>query len=306
MKDQTIMNFLRTPDSAFTQLPDYSFIPNYVKINGARLHYIDEGSGEPILCLHGEPSWSYLYRKFFPLLTQHYRVIAFDFFGFGKSDKPIDESDCTYQFHFDTLIQFVKQLELQNITLVVQDWGGLIGLPFASKFPAKIKRLVIMNTGLPSGKGIRTPWQLFKSLPFFLWRRASRRLMKKPIGNIIQMGCKTKLTQEVKDAYSSPYPDNTYKAAARKFPYLVPTKPGDEATPYMRLARKELAQWQKPVQIIFSDGDPITRHLDQFFHRLIPGAAQFPVIKIKNAGHFLQEDKGEDIAKHIHYFIRHS
>jgi haloalkane dehalogenase len=267
---------------------------------------VDEGRGETILCLHGEPSWSYLYRKFFPLLTQHHRVIAFDFLGFGKSDKPVDESDCTYQFHFDTLVQFVEQLGLQSITLVVQDWGGLIGLPFASKFPYRIKRLVIMNTGLPSGKGMLNPWEFFKGLPFFLWRRASRGLMNKPIGTTIQMGCKTKLSEDVKRAYSSPYPDNTYKAAARKFPYLVPTKPTDEATPYMRGARKELAQWQKPVQIIFSDGDPITGHLDKFFRRLVPGATQFPIIKIKNAGHFLQEDKGEDIAEHIHQFIKRS
>lgn len=298
-----MVNFIRTPDSVFENLPGYSFTPKYVEINGARLHYIDEGTGEIILCLHGEPSWSYLYRKFFPLLTKNYRVIAFDFFGFGKSDKPVNENDCTYQFHFDTLKLFVEKLDLQNITLVVQDWGGLLGLPYAAAFPQRMKRLVIMNTGLPSGKGIRNPMEWLKGISFFIWRRASKSLMSKPVGITIRMGCKTKLSKEIKDAYSAPFPDNTYKAAARKFPYLVPTKPSDEATPYMQMARKELPKWTKPVQIIFSDGDPITGHLDKFFHRLIPGAAKFPIIKIIGAGHFLQEDKGEEISEHIQRFI---
>lgn len=151
-----MINFIRTPDTVFDNLPGYSFIPHYVEINGARLHYIDEGTGEIILCLHGEPSWSFLYRKFFPVLTGNYRVIAPDFLGFGKSDKPVSDEDCTYQFHFDTLKAFVEKLDLQNVTLVVQDWGGLIGLPYACSAPDRFKRLVIMNTGLPSGKGIRT------------------------------------------------------------------------------------------------------------------------------------------------------
>lgn len=297
------MEFIRTPDSAFNNLPGYPFAPKYLEINGARLHYIDEGSGELILCLHGEPSWSYLYRKFFPLLTQHYRVIAFDFFGFGKSDKPVKDDDCTYQFHYNTLVQFAEQLNLQNVTLVVQDWGGLIGLPYAADNSVRIKRLVIMNTGLPSGRGIRSITELIKGFGFFMWRRASKGLMAKPVGKTIQLGCKTSLPKEVKDAYSAPFPDNNYKAAARKFPYLVPMKPRDEATPYMQRARKELAHWKNPVQIIFSDGDPITGHLDKFFKRLIPGAADFPMIKITGGGHFLQEDKGEEIAAHIHQFM---
>ena len=297
------MNFLRTPDSAFENLPGYSFAPNYIEINGARLHYIDEGTGEIILCLHGEPSWSYLYRKFFPVLTKNNRVIAFDFFGFGKSDKPTDEKDCTYQFHFDTLKAFVEKLDLQNITLVVQDWGGLLGLPYACSFPERIKRLVIMNTGLPSGRGITSLSELIKGFSFFIWRRASGALMKKPVGTTIAMGCKTKLSREIKNAYSAPFPDDSYKAAARKFPYLVPIKSSDEATPFMQMARKQLATWQKPVQIIFSDGDPITGHLDKFFFKLIPSAAKNPIIKINGAGHFLQEDKGEEIAEHIRQFI---
>ena len=301
-----MINFLRTPDSAFHNLPGYPFAPHYVEINGARLHYIDEGAGEVILCLHGEPSWSYLYRKFFPVLSKTNRVIAFDFFGFGKSDKPVSEKDCTYQFHFDTLKTFVEKLDLQNITLVVQDWGGLIGLPYAASFPDRIKRLVIMNTGLPSGKGIRSLKELIQGFAFFMWRRASAGLMKKPVGKTIAMGCKTKLPQEVKDAYSAPFPDDTFKAAARKFPHLVPTGPKDEATPFMQMARKELAHWNKPVQIIFSDGDPITGHLDKFFNRLIPSAAKYPMIKITGAGHFLQEDKGEEIAGYIAAFIAKS
>jgi haloalkane dehalogenase len=298
-----MVNYLRTPDEAFNHLPAYPFAPHYVEINGGRLHYIDEGRGEVILCLHGEPSWSYLYRKLFPVLSPNYRVIAPDFFGFGKSDKPVAEDDCTYQFHFDTLGAFVEMLDLKDITLVVQDWGGLIGLPWAAKNPGRIKRLVIMNTGLPSGKGVASLKEFIKGFAFFMWRRASAGLMKKPVGVTIQMGCKTKLPADVKNAYSAPFPDNSYKAAARKFPYLVPTRPRDEATPFMQMARKELSTWNKPVQIIFSDGDPITGHLDKFFHRLIPSAAQNPIIKITGAGHFLQEDKGEEIAAHIAQFM---
>jgi len=298
-----MVSFIRTPDTVFDSLPGYSFVPHYMEINGGRLHYIDEGQGEIILCLHGEPSWSYLYRKFFPVLSKNYRVIAFDFFGFGKSDKPVSEDDCTYQFHFDALRAFVEKLDLRDITLVVQDWGGLIGLPFAASFPDRFKRLVIMNTGLPSGQGIRSLSELIKGFAFFMWRRASAGLMKKPVGVTIQMGCKTKLPPEVKDAYSAPFPDNTYKAAARKFPHLVPTRPSDEATPYMQKARKVLGEWNKPVQIIFSDGDPITGHLDKFFNKLIPSASKNPMIKIIGAGHFLQEDKGEEIAAHIEQFI---
>ncbi len=300
------MNFLRTPDTAFDNLPGYDFKPHYIEINGARLHYIDEGAGEVILCLHGEPSWSYLYRKFFPVLAKEHRVIAFDFFGFGKSDKPKEEKDCTYKFHFDTLIQFVEKLDLQNITLVVQDWGGLLGLPYACTFPQRIKRLVIMNTGLPTGRGIRGLKEMIQGFSFFLWRRASKSLLKRPVGSTVAMGCKTKLPREVKAAYSAPFPDDSYKAAARKFPYLVPIKPGDEAGHYTQLARKELASWQKPVQVMFSDGDPITGHLDKFFYKLIPGAKPFAPIKILGAGHFLQEDKGEEIAGHIREFISKS
>lgn len=300
------MNFIRTPDAAFEEIPDYPFTPRYLEINDARLHYIEEGEGETILCLHGEPSWSYLYRKFFPVLSKNYRVISFDFFGFGKSDKPLNEHEITYQFHFDTLQQFVERLDLQNITLVVQDWGGLLGLPYAAKFPDRFKRLVIMNTGLPAGGGFRNFWEYIKGFRFLLWRIASRGLMSRPVGVTIQLGCKTKLSKAMKDAYSAPFPDNSYKAAARKFPHLVPLKPKDEATPYMLMARKELAKFQKPVQVMFSDGDPITGHLDTFFHKLIPGAAQFPIITIKGGGHFLQEDKGEEIAKYIDQFIRNT
>ena len=298
-----MIDFIRTPDTAFENLPDYPFTPHYVEITGGRLHYIDEGQGEVILCLHGEPSWSYLYRKFFPILSKNNRVIAFDFFGFGRSDKPRRDEDCTYQFHFDTLKAFVETQDLQNITLVVQDWGGLIGLPYACTYPDRIKRLVIMNTGLPSGRGIGSISEFIKGFAFFMWRRTSKGLMKKPVGITVQMGCKTKLPPDVKNAYSAPFPDDTYKAAARRFPYLVPTRPSDEATPYMQKARKVLAEWNKPVQIIFSDGDPITGHLDKFFNKLIPSAPANPMIKILGAGHFLQEDKGEEIAGHISQFI---
>jgi haloalkane dehalogenase len=201
------------------------------------------------------------------------------------------------------LVKFVEQLDLQNITLVVQDWGGLIGLPYVAKFPNRIKNLIIMNTAIPSGKISINPLEWIKGIPFYTWRNASEKLVNNDVSKIIQLGCKTKLSKAVREAYNAPFPDNSYKSAARKFPFLVPMTPKDEAIPYMKMARQELAKCRKPTQIIFSDSDPIVGHFDKYFHGLIPGASSFPIIKIKNAGHFLQEDKGEEIAKHIYQFL---
>ncbi len=282
---------LRTPDERFADLPGFPYKPHYVEVNGLRMHYLDEGKGDPILCLHGEPSWCYLYRKMVPALTKSHRVVAPDLIGFGRSDKPTERSAFTYAMHHDALAAFVKQLDLKRITLVCQDWGGLLGLPLATEMPDRFDRLVIMNTGLPAGEPL--------SPAFYLWRELAAKSSDLDIGSVIQRGSLTKLEPAVIAAYNAPFPDARYKAGAHQFPLLVPTKPDDPGADTMRKSREALAHWTKPVLVLFSDGDPITGGGDKLFRKLIPGAKDEPEIVVKGGGHFLQEDKGEEIAKHI-------
>ena len=292
------MPVIRTPDERFENLPDFPYQPHYVEINGVRVHYIDEGQGEVILCLHGEPSWSFLYRKMIPILSRDYRVLAMDFVGFGRSDKFTERSDYSFRMHCDTLIGFIEALALQDITLVVQDWGGLIGLPVASQLPERFARLVIMNTGLPTGD---EPM----GRTFMLWRQFAESSPDMSIGRVISNGVahSEKLSPEVLAAYDSPFPDVSYKVGAMVFPLLVPISPDDPASADMRKAREVLSQWQKPVLVLFSDKDPITHGGDKFFRALIPSAKDQPEIVIEDAGHFLQEEKGEEIARYIVDFM---
>jgi haloalkane dehalogenase len=290
---------LLTPDNRFHNLPDFPYQPHYLEINGLRMHYLDEGRGEVILCLHGEPSWCYLYRKMIPTLAKHGRVIAPDLIGFGRSAKLKRAEDYTYTFHREQLIGFIEKLNLKQITLVCQDWGGLLGLPIASDLPDRFARLVIMNTGLPNG---------VDPLPagFQAWRLFSSRQKDMVIGAVIKMGTVQPLGPEVLAAYNAPFPSAEHKAGAHRFPALVPTQPSDEAAIYMSKARTKLTEWQKPCLVLFSDKDPITKGGDRFFRKLIPSARNEPEITIQNAGHFLQEDQGPQIAKHItEFLLRH-
>lgn len=293
------MPVIRTPDARFVDLPGYPFQPHYVEVNGLRMHYIDEGQGEVILCLHGEPSWSYLYRKIIPLLARSYRVVAPDFIGFGRSDKFTERDEYSFKMHHDSLVAFIEATELTDITLVVQDWGGLLGLTVASEKPDLFKRLVIMNTGLPTGEE-----PMGKS--FMRWREFAASQSDMPIGAVIFNGVaqKEQMTTDVLLAYDSPFPNVSYKAGAMAFPLLVPTQPGDPGASEIKQAREVLSHWQKPALVMFSDKDPITHGLDSFFRALIPGAQGQPEIVIENAGHFLQEDKGEEIAQHILEFMK--
>lgn len=296
------MPIIRTPDERFTNLPGYPFMPHYADLGGVRMHYVDEGpdadAAEIILCLHGEPSWSYLYRKMIPILAGRFRVVAPDLIGFGRSDKFTETTDYTYQMHHDTLARFLDTLGLERITLVCQDWGGLLGLPIAAEMPERFARLVIMNTGLPAGDGRMTR-------AFYAWQQFALRSPDLPIGRIIQSGLTRgdALAPDVLAAYEAPFPDATYKAGARAFPALVPTEPDQPGAAEMRHARERLATWTKPALVMFSDGDPITRGGDSFFRELIPSAQDQPPITITDAGHFLQEEKGEEIASYIVEFI---
>lgn len=286
------MAVIRTPEERFADLPDFPFSPHYLEINGMRVHYLDEGAGEVILCLHGEPSWCYLYRKMIPILVQKHRAVTPDFIGFGRSDKFTKRNEYTYKMHRDTLLRFIEALDLENINIVVQDWGGLIGLRVVSMIPQRFSRLIIMNTGLPTGEE-KTP------LAFYLWRWFVKVTPNLPIGRILKAATVQPMRPDVVSAYNAPFPSKKYKAGARAWPLMVPIKPSFEAAPEMKKARDALSKWDKPALVMFSDKDPITRSGYRFFRKLIPSAKDQPEIIIKNAGHFLQEDKGEEIAHQI-------
>jgi haloalkane dehalogenase len=287
------MDILRTPDDRFLDLPDFPFLPHYIDLDGIRMHYLDEGKGPLILLLHGEPSWSFLYRKMIPVLVSSgFRIVAPDLIGFGKSDKLTDPDAYTYQTHMDWLTSFLKKLDLTDITLFCQDWGGLLGLRLAAENESRFKQICAGNTFLPTGDN--PPKQAFLD-----WKNFSQNVSKLPVGKIIQGACVSKLSSQELAAYNAPYPSEEYKVAARKFPLLVPITPNDPASEANRKAWETLKQWKKPFLCLFSDSDPVTKGGDVFFRRLIPGSKGQPHETIAQAGHFLQEDKGPQIAEKL-------
>ena len=293
------MPLVRTPDDRFANLEGFPYEPRYVEINGARVHYVDEGSGEVILCLHGEPTWSYLYRKMIPILAAAHRVVAMDFIGFGRSDKFTEREDYTFEMHRSTIASFIRKLDLTGITAVVQDWGGILGLRVATELPERFARLVIMNTGLPTGDVPATEG-------FMKWRTYATTTPDLPIGTIVKRSAadRESITDDIVAAYDAPFPDVTYKMGAQMFPWLVPIEPNQPGALEMRETREALSNWSKPALVMFSDGDPVTRGGDRFFRKLIPSANNEPQIVIKDAGHFLQEEKGQEIAAEIIAFIK--
>ncbi len=293
------MEILRTPEEQFSDLPGYSFEPHYVEVDGLRIHYVDEGprDAEPVLMMHGEPSWSYLYRKMIPVITAAgYRAIAPDLVGFGRSDKPAQREDYTYQRHVDWMKGVLEALDLKGITLVGQDWGGLIGLRLAAEHEERFARIVAANTGLPTG-------DITMGEAFLRWQRYSQSVPVFHAGGIVKGGCVSELAPEVIAAYDAPFPDDSYKAGARQFPLLVPTTPDDPAAVPNRKAWEVLARWEKPFLTAFSDSDPVTRGADRLFRQVIPGAKDQPHMTIVGAGHFLQEDKGEELAQVVVDFM---
>jgi haloalkane dehalogenase len=300
MAGDPLPNVLRTPDERFANLPGYAFAPHYVTVDGLRIHYVDEGArdGETVLMLHGEPSWSYLYRKMIPVLVDAgLRAVAADLVGFGRSDKPAQVSAYSYAKHVEWMAGFVDAAGLRDVTLVCQDWGSLIGLRVAAEHPERFARIVVSNGALPTGDG-RVP------LVFHLWQLWARWTPWLPAGRIVQAGSRTKLPREVVRAYDAPFPSEKYKAGARAFPPLAPTRPDDPASDDNRRAREALKHWMKPFLTAFADGDPITRGWDRTFQREVPGAAGQPHTTLRGAGHFVQEDAGEELARVVADFIR--
>jgi len=305
---------MRTPDSRFEKLQDFPFEPNYMDIQGLRVHYLDEGPRDapPILLIHGEPTWSYLFRKMIPVFTAAgHRVVVPDLIGFGKSDKFIDEDRYSYQFHVDVMGELVSRLDLQNATFFGQDWGGLIGLRVVGADPERFARVVVSNTGMPAASGLRgwLGYPLFKlavwwqgamtldelrsDLTFPRWVAYSYHVEELSVGELMRfMGADAAVVA----AYEAPFPDGSYKAAAQIMPYLVPSQLRENE----RVWQEVYEQWEKPFLVAFTDSDPISKGGEATFVERIPGAIN---VTIKGAGHFVQEDAGAELAAMINDFI---
>ncbi len=298
-----MMEILRTPDSAFDGLVDYPFAPHWTEIADAdgtvlRLHHVEEGPADaaPVLLMHGEPSWSYLYRHFVPALAAAgHRVLAPDLVGFGKSDKPAAIEDYSYERHVAWMSDWLLKNDLRDITLFCQDWGGLIGLRLVAAFPDRFTRVIVANTGLPVGTG----W----SEGFERWRDFSQRVETFPTGFIVNGGCVRDLSPAEVAAYDAPYPEERYKAGARVFPVLVPIKADMPSVAENKAAWQALERFDRPFLTAFADKDAVTKGGERIFIDRVPGAAGQPHRIIANAGHFLQEDAAEELTALINAFI---
>jgi haloalkane dehalogenase len=295
------MKVLRTPDVCFDGVPDFGYQPRYADVGGLRLAYVEAGpaDGEPVLLLHGEPSWSFLYRKVMPVLADAgLRAIAADLAGFGRSDKPAEIGDHSYARHVEWIRALAfDRLDLRGLTLVGQDWGGLIGLRLVAEHPDRFARVVAANTGLPTGdQQMPEVWLRF--------REVVRTAPEVDVARLVRSGCQTTLAPEVLAAYEAPFPGPAYGAAVRAMPNLVPTSPDDPAAEANRAAWRRLAAWDKPFLVAFSDRDPITGGMAPILKRVIPGASGIEHPVIEGAGHFLQEDAGERLGTVIADFVR--
>ncbi|HYI99212.1 MAG TPA: haloalkane dehalogenase [Thermoleophilaceae bacterium] len=285
------MEIFRTPDERFDDLPGFPFAPNYADVGGLRMHYVDEGEGSPVVCFHGEPSWSYLYRHMLPPLVEAgHRVVCPDLAGFGRSDKPTDFGWYSYDRHCEQVAGVLDTLDLSGVTVVVQDWGGPIGLRWAVEHADRVDRLVILNTGLFTGR---------VSKGFLKWREFAERNPDLPVGMVLQGATTTELSPEVVAAYEAPFPNPESKAGAATFPLLVPIDHTAPGAAEMGAVTDELSRWEKPALVAFSDSDPVfpSPKAGQVFVDLIPGAGEQLVIE--GGGHFLQEDRGGVIAERI-------
>jgi haloalkane dehalogenase len=289
------MDVFRTPEERFENLPGYDFEPHYAELDGLRLHYLDEGEGHPIVCFHGEPTWSYLYRKMLPpLVAGGHRVVCPDYAGFGRSDKPTDRDWYTYDRHVELMTLLLDGLELTDVTVVVQDWGGPIGLRWAVQNAGCVARLVILNTGLFTGR---------VSKGFMAWREFAERNPDLPVGFVVGGATATDVPDDVVAAYEAPFPNVESKAGAAQFPMIVPISDDMAGAAEMRAVTDALSRWDKPALVAFSDGDPVFPfpRAGEAFTSVIPTAGE--QVRIEGASHFLQEDRGEQIAEEMLRFM---
>jgi len=298
------MDVVRTPDDRFDDLPGWGFAPHYSEVTAVdgtslRIARVDEGPSDapPVLCMHGEPSWSYLYRHMIPpLVAAGHRVVAPDLVGFGRSDKPVEQASYTYERHVDWMLQWLGAVDLRDATLVCQDWGGLIGLRLLTAEPDRFARVVVANTFLPTGE--RHPGEAFLN-----WQRFSQEVEVFDSGFVVQMGTTTDLSDEIVAAYNAPFPDDSFCAGARRFPMLVPISTDDPSSAANQAAWQVLESWDKPMLTAFSDADPITAGADRVFRDRVPGTAGQAHTVIQGGGHFLQEDRGAQLAHVVAEFI---
>lgn len=289
------MDVYRTPDDRFERLPGYAFEPKYLEQDGLRMHYVDEGDGNPVLLLHGEPTWAYLYRRMIPGLSHVARVLAPDYFGFGRSDKPTRIEDYSYDVHFASIERFADELDLRETTVVVQNWGGPIGLRLAVERPDRVTQLVILNTGIGAGRAPSDEWLRFRAFV----RRVGSDLVP---GQLIRISAVGELDDEVVEAYNAPFPVPESMAGVLAFPELVPTAIDHPSAAKMVDVRAALERWERPTLVLFSDSDPIfSPAAAERLASCIPGAG--PAEIIEGAGHFLQEEKGEEIAERVVRFL---
>lgn len=329
------MEFLRTPDERFENLKDYAFKPNYMDVEDGeggklRMHYLDEGpsDGEVILCMHGQPSWSYLYRHMIPVLTNAgYRCIAPDLVGFGKSDKPTSIDDYTYAAHVEWARQLITNLGLKDITLIGQDWGGLIGLRLVAENEALFARIVVANTGLPTGAPIpeemhEAVYKKFDETPglppqemmmkmatatdgfgFFYWVKYCAEYPDFKVTDVIQPGDGNPFPKDVQAGYGAPFPDDRFMAGARKFPSLVPILPNNAAIPANKAAWEVFEKWEKPLITAFSNNDLVTAGGEKQFQDRVPGAKGQKHATIDGGGHFLQDSRADALSEVVIQFI---
>lgn len=295
-----VTDFVRTDESAFANIPDFPYLPHYTEVAGLRIAFIDEGPREApvVLLMHGEPTWSFLYRKMIPVLLQAgFRVVAPDLVGFGRSDKPIRKGDYSYRHHVQWMSAWLQANDLKSITLFCQDWGSLIGLRMAAAAPQRFDRIVLANGGLPTGT---TP----VPKAFKIWRAFAQYSPWFPIGRIVKAGCTGGLTPAEIAAYDAPFSSRRHRVGARVFPSLVPITPTDPERADNEAAWEVFKRWDKPFLTLFSNRDPVTRGGFRIWHDLVPGAKNQPHSITRGAGHFLQEDKGAEVAESIVNFIR--
>jgi haloalkane dehalogenase len=285
----------RTPDERFDGLPNYAFEPHYAEQDGLRMHFVDEGEGSPVLLLHGEPTWAFLYRKIIPIVSGSARAIAPDYFGFGRSDKPTRVEDYSYDFHYGSIERLAELLDLRDTTVVVQDWGGPIGLRLAVEHPDRVARLVILNTGIGAGRAPSPEWLRFREF----MRRVGTDLVP---GQLIRISCVADPGDDVIEAYNAPFPTPESKSGVLAFPEHVPTELEHPNAAKMLEIRDALTRWERPALVLFSDSDPIfsTAAAEHMASR-IPGAG--PAEIVAGASHFLQEEKGEEVGQRIARFL---